>query len=176
MIYLYFALFVAVSALLWRIRGGLKIAGKKIPMNKIWYAVFFALCGYLHFGNIQAAVIGFICCYTSYQLYGWGAYLGALLMGSKPHEECELIDDLLVKLEFKPKLWGFCGTCLTGLIITFLWGLFLNSLAVMISGLAMGICYWLGSKINNEGKNGWNWGEIIFGAYLGVVLAWVLLC
>lgn len=168
-------LIILLSSLLWRVRGGLKINDKKLPLNKVWYAVFFAIYGCLYFGwGVELFLIGFVASYASYQLYGWGAYLGALLMGSTPHEECELIDDLLVKLEPKPKLWGFCGTCLTGLIITFLWGLFLNNIAVMLSGLAMGVCYWLGGKINNEGKNGWNWGEWIFGAYEGAVLAWVL--
>ncbi|MBQ8630751.1 MAG: hypothetical protein IJ479_03410 [Alphaproteobacteria bacterium] len=194
MIYLYFALFIAVSALLWRIRGGLW--KEHIPVNKIWYAVFFALCGYFHFGNIQAAVIGFICCYTSYQLYGWGLYVGRCLSGGAlnpnlvQYRECELIDDLLYPLHvtFKgkqyylyqyPRLFGFCGTTLTGLIITFLWGLYFGSIAVMLSGLSMGVCYWLGYLLNKlipEQKAGWGYGEYIFGAYLGGWLAWVLLC
>lgn len=175
--WLVFFLIVVLSALLWRVRGGLKIKGKKLPANKIWYAVFFAVLSCIKFSfTAENFTIGFIDSYASYQLYGWGAYLGALLMGSLPHAECELIDDLLRKLESRPKLWGFCGTCLTGLIITFLWGLFWADLWLMISGLIMGPCYWLGGKINNEGKNGWNIGEIIFGAYMGAVLAWRLMC
>lgn len=67
---------------------------------------------------------------------------------------------------------------LTGLIITFLWGLYFGSLPLMLSGLAMGLCYWLGGKLEKLyaiGKSGWNWGEYIFGAYLGGWLAWGLL-
>lgn len=48
----------------------------------------------------------------------------------------------------------------------------------MLCGLGMGICYWIGGQLEKLyalGKGGWNWGEIIFGAYLGVVLAWKLL-
>lgn len=176
MIWVYSMLIVVLSALLWRIRGGLRIKGKKLPANKIWYAVFFAVLSCINFCfTAENFTIAFIDSYASYQLYGWGAYLGCLLMGSTPHAECELIDDLLRKLESKPKLWGFCGTCLTGLIITFLWGLFVQDLGLMLSGLGMGVCYWLGGKINNEGKNGWNLGEWIFGAYEGAWLAWVLL-
>lgn len=193
MIYLYFALFVAVSALLWRIRGGLW--KKYIPANKVWYAVAFGLLGYFYFGNFEAAIIGFICCYASYQLYGWGLYVGRLVSGGAlnpnlvQYRECELIDDLLYscRISFKgkeyylyqyPRLFGFCGTTLTGLIITFLWGLYLGSIAIMLSGLGMGVCYWLGylfNKLVPEKKGGWGYGEYIFGAYLGGWLAWVTL-
>lgn len=182
-----------LSAFLWRVRGGL--LKKYIPANKIWYALFFGVCGYFHFGNsLEKAVVGFICCYASYQLYGWGLYIGRLLDGGKlnpnlvQYRECELIDDLLYscRINFKgktvylyeyPKLFGFCGTTLTGLIITFLWGLYLGNLPIMLSGLGMGICYWLGGlleKLKALGKSGWNWGEWIFGTYLGVWLACIV--
>lgn len=183
-------LIIALSAFLWRIRGGLW--KEYIPANKIWYALFFAICGYFHFGNsLEKAIIGFICCYVSYQLYGWGLYIGRLLEGGKlnpnlvQYRECELIDDLLYscRVSYKgknvwlyeyPKLFGFCGVTLTGLIITFLWGLYFGSLPLMLSGLGMGVCYWLGGKLEKLkalGKSGWNWGEWLFGAYLGGVLA-----
>lgn len=204
-------LIVTLSSFLWRVRGGLKIKDKKPPMNKIWYAVLFGIFGCLYYNfTLENWLIGFITCYTSYQLYGWGLYIGRLIgggaFGLTNDKECELIDDLLYssKISFGmnssivwnwffdrwikvqpityylyqfPKLFGFFGTCLTGLIITFLWGLYLNSFWFMLSGLAMGICYWLGSKIEKYisfGKNGWNWGEWIYGAYQGVWLAWLL--
>lgn len=194
MIYLISFCIIAISALLWRIRGGLW--KKNIPANKIWYALFFGICGYFHFGNsLEKAIIGFVACYVSYQLYGWGLYIGRLLQGGKlnpnlvQYRECELIDDLLYscRISFKgktvwlyeyPKLFGFCGVTLTGLIITFLWGLYFGSIALMLAGLAMGVCYWLGGKLEKLyaiGKSGWNWGEYIFGAYLGGWLAWGLL-
>lgn len=195
MIYLYTAFIILLSSFLWRVRGGLRFNNKKLPANKIWYAVFFALCGYFHFGNSQAAIIGFICCYASYQLYGWGFYVGRLLNGGElnpnlvQYRECELIDDLLypMHISFKgkkvylyqyPKLFGFAGTTLTGLIITFLWGLYMADVRVILSGLCMGVCYWLGGlleKIYPLGKNGWNWGEWLFGSALGGVIAWWLL-
>lgn len=180
---------IAISALLWRIRGGLW--EDYIPENKLWYALFFGILGYFYFGNIQQGLIGFIACYASYQLYGWGLYVGRLLEGGKlnpnliQYRECELIDDLLYscRISFKgktvwlyeyPKLFGFCGVTLTGLIITFLWGLYFGNLPLMTSGLVMGLCYWLGGlleKLYALGKSGWNWGEIIFGMYLGAYLA-----
>lgn len=174
---------ILLSSFLWRVRGGLRIKDKKIPINKVWYSLFFAS---LFFYNIETFIIYMGTCYLSYQLYGWGKYLGALLGGklNKEEEECELIDDLLdnCKLTLKnksyklvdyPKLYGFCGSCLTGFIITFLWGVALNDLKIMFVGLGMGCCYWLGSKIEkiySLGKSGWNWGEWIFGAYLGYFL------
>ena len=211
MIYVYSTLIVTLSALLWRIRGGLW--KDKIPANKIWYAVAFAIYGCLYFGfSFENWIVGFTDSYVSYQAYGWGLYIGCLLLGCainpEKDRENELIDDLLysIKITFGqtsaavfnwffgwlgwrveaktyylyeyPKLFGFVGTSLTGLIITFLWGLFTGSLVIMLSGLSMGICYWLGGQLEKLyalGKSGWNWGEIIWGAVEGAVLAYVLL-
>lgn len=185
---LYFILIVGVSSILWRIRGGLW--KDKIPANKIWYSLFFASLNSLFFAaTLQNFVIGFLACYVSYQLYGWGLYIGRLVhpqpLDPAKDKECELIDDILyscrltlkgntVYLYQYPQLFGFCGTTLTGLIITFLWGLYLSSILVMLSGLGMGACYWLGYLINKrfpEPKLGWGYGEYISGAYSGIVLA-----
>ena len=212
MIYAYSLVIIALSSLLWRIRGGLW--KEYIPMNKIWYSVFFAILGCFYFSwHLENFLIGFVDCYTSYQLYGWGLYIGSLLAGvyalnPAVDKECELIDELLysIKVTFSqtsaavfnwflgwlglrvetktyhlyefPKAFGFLGTTLTGLIITFLWGLFLDSILVMLCGLGMGVCYYLGYLLNKvipEKKAGWGYGEWIFGAYLGVVLARKLL-
>lgn len=188
MLIIYSILIIALSSLLWRIRGGLW--KEYIPANKIWYALAFGIYGCIYFGwMLENFLVAFIACYTSYQLYGWGVYIGRLLTGYELNpdtdRECELIDDLLYPLHITikgnkyylyqyPKLFGFLGTALTGLIITFLWGLFFGSIGIMLSGLGMGICYWLGGlteKIYALGKSGWNWGEVFAGAYFGVVLA-----
>jgi len=192
MLYVYSILIIAVSSLLWRIRGGLW--KEYIPANKIWYALAFGAYACIYFGSMwENFIVGFIACYTSYQLYGWGVYIGRLLTGYELNpdtdRECELIDDLLYPLHVTingnkyylyqyPQLFGFCGTTLTGLIITFLWGLYLGNLVIMVSGLGMGAVYWIGGQIEKIyplGKSGWNWGEWIFGAYLGGWLVWVML-
>ena len=172
MIYLISLGIVVISALLWRIRGGLW--KKNIPANKIWYALFFGICGYFHFGNsLEKAIIGFVACYVSYQLYGWGLYIGRLLQGGRISFKGKT-----VWLYEYPKLFGFCGVTLTGLIITFLWGLYFGSLPLMLSGLAMGLSYWLGGKLEKLyaiGKSGWNWGEFFAGIWFGSMLASQLL-
>ena len=186
-------LIVALSSFLWRVRGGIDIwKGGNVPFNKIWYAVGFAIYAGFYFGFLaENLIIAFIACYTSYQLYGWGKYIGALTSGNldKQEKECELIDDLLdnCHVTFKgkvvylwdyPKLYGFLGTCLTGFIITFLWGLFVIDFVVIFCGLGMGLCYYLGaflSRYKDDGKFGWNWGEWIFGAYIGAIFARSLL-
>lgn len=192
MLYIYSILIIAVSSLLWRIRGGLW--KEYIPANKIWYALAFGAYACIYFGSMwENFIVGFIACYSSYQLYGWGVYIGRLLTGYELNpdtdRECELIDDLLYPLHVTingnkyylyqyPKLFGFLGTTLTGLIITFLWGLYLGNLVIMVSGLGMGAVYWIGGQIEKIyplGKSGWNWGEWIFGAYLGGWLVWVML-
>ena len=195
LIYLYTFLIIALSSFLWRIRGGLNIwKGGNVPVNKIWYAVGFAVySGFYFLWGIQEQLIAFIVCYASYQLYGYGLYIGRLLcpapINPETDKECELIDNLLYPLHVTlkgqkfylyqyPRWFGFFGTALTGLIITFLWGVYLINIPIMLSGLGMGICYYIGSLINklkDDGKLGWNWGEWIFGAYMGAVLAWRLL-
>lgn len=127
---------------------------------------------------IQGGIIGIIAAYTSYQLYGWGKYVGAVTGGNlnKEEKECELIDDLLncETLYTRPRLYGFLGTSLTGLIITFIIGLAFGELLFMVSGIGMGFCYWLGhivcDYVKDDGKSGWSWGEWIFGAYLGLFI------
>ena len=192
MIYVYSILIVVLSSFLWRVRGGLW--KDYIPANKIWYAVAFAVYGCFYFGwSFENWTVGFADSYVSYQAYGWGLYIGCLLLGCaidpEKDRENELIDDLLYSIRFSfkgktvwlyeyPKLFGFLGTSLTGLIITFLWGLYTGSLVIMLSGLSMGICYWIGGQLEKLyalGKSGWNWGEIIWGAVEGAVLAYALL-
>ena len=198
-------LIVLVSSLLWRVRGGLgERQGIEIPCNKIYYALFFGLIAWLYMNDWSLALLGVAASYLSYQLYGWGKYVGAVTGGNldKYEEECELIDDLLdsCRITFGeksakvwnfifrwwpveertyylwefPRLYGFLGTSLTGLIMSVICGLFLHSWTYILMGAGMGVCYLLGHLvcvyIKNDGKDGWNWGEWIYGAYLGLML------
>lgn len=188
---LYGLLIACLSSFLWRVRGGMTFWGKKAPVNKIWYALAFGLygCFYFSFGW-ENFIVGALAAYASYQAFGWGLYISRLLTGEPlnpnliQYRECELIDDILysahITLKGKkfylyqyPKWFGFIGTTLIGLIVTFLWGLYLGNLVIMACGLGMGICYYLGylvEKIKPIGKYGWDWGEWIFGFYLGCFL------
>lgn len=177
---------VVLSALLWRIRGGLRINGKKLPVNKIWYAIFIGVLCYVNGLGLEMSVNSGIATFVAYQLYGWGRYIGALVGGvlDKESKECELIDNLLdpCKITWKgkvyylndyPRLFGFCGTTITGLMLTYLMGIAMGDFGFGFVGIGMGVCYWLGSlleKLYPLGKCGWNWGEWIFGAYLGFFL------
>lgn len=177
-----------IGSFLWRVRGGLRIFGKKVPLNKIWFAVFFACVGCIYFRwNIEEFIIGFIACYASYQLYGWGLYLGRMLYGGEldpeKDRECELIDDILysVKITRKgkvyylyqyPRVFGFLGMMLTGLIMTFLWGLFFQKISLMLCGLLMPLCYEIClpfQKVPYD-KTPWNLGEWVAGFYFGACL------
>lgn len=187
---------MVLSSFLWRIRGGLDIWNEEnVPFNKIWFAVFFAVYSGFYYGwGIEEQVVAFVACYTSYQLYGWGLYIGTLVgegftLHPESDKECELIDDILYPLHVSfhgmkiylyqyPRCFGFVGTSLTGVIITFILGLYLINFGVMISGIAMGICYFIGEMLDRivpDNKSGWNWGEWIFGAYLGGVFACALI-
>lgn len=177
---------VVLSSLLWRVRGGLRICGKKLPVNKIWYAIFIGVLCYVNGLGLEMSINSGIATFVAYQLYGWGRYIGALVGGilDKESKECELIDSLLdpCKITWKgkvyylndyPRLFGFCGTTITGLMLTYLMGIAMGDFWFGFVGIGMGVCYWLGSlleKLYPLGKCGWNWGEWIFGAYLGFFL------
>lgn len=195
MIYFYTFLIIALSSFLWRVRGGLDIwNGENVPANKIWFAVFIGLVFCFSTGwNIENFANVSIATFSAHQLCSWGVYIGRLLKGEKIDPEKDkqnpLIDELILPLHTTikgnkiylyqyPKLYGFVGTTITGLMITYLMGLAIGSFWFGFSGASMGVCYYIGSlicKLKDDGKSGWNWGEWIFGAYMGAVLAWVLL-
>lgn len=177
-----------LSSLLWRVRGGLKIKGHKIPLNKIWFALFYAgaFCYLTSFSwNVWAVVS--IATLVAYQEYGWGEYVGCLLCGSKPSErsDCDLVDDIVdnLKITYKgkvykltdyPVLFGWLGLSLRGGIMSFTIGLAMQNIPYMFTGLAMGTVYWLGGLvckyIIDDGKCGWRWAEWLYGLYMGIVL------
>jgi len=164
-----------LSSLLWRVRGGLKIKGHKIPLNKIWFALFYAgaFC-YLTSFSLNVWAVVSIATLVAYQEYGWGEYVGCLLCGSKPSErsDCDLVDDIvdsikvtinsrdikiwkwtihIPKIEWKltdfPVLFGWLGLSLRGGIMSFTIGLAMQNIPYMFTGLAMGTVYWLGGLV-----------------------------
>ena len=183
-------LIVVGSSFTWRVRGGLRIphTDKKFPLNKYWFAVFYALAAcYLRGWETSFFFTMLIASRLSSQLYGWGEYVGCLLCGDKPSPDrgdCDLVDDIVdnLKITFKghtvkltdyPVAWGWLGLSLRGLILSFIIGLALNSVWYMLTGFAMGTVYWLGGQVNkikDDGKCGWKWAEWLFGAYLGLML------
>lgn len=199
------AVICLLSSLLWRVRGGLRVFGHKIPLCKVWFALFFggAYC-YLTGWDLNIFVIVSLATFVSYQAFGWGEYIGCLLTGTAPTErsDCSLVDDIVDtlritinardikiwkwtihipqvnwKLSDNPRLFGWVGTTLRGLIMTFIIGLPMLDIPFMLCGLAMGTVYALGgllNKIKDDGKFGWCWAEWLFGLYLGLCL--VLCC
>lgn len=181
------SLICLLSSLLWRVRGGLRVFGHKIPLCKEWYAVFFggAYC-YLTGWDWNIFVIVSLATFVSYQAFGWGEYIGCLLTGTKPTErsDCSLVDDIVdtLKISYKgkvykltdyPRLFGWVGTTLRGLIMTFIIGLPMLNIPFMLCGLGMGTVYALGglvNKIKDDGKFGWCWAEWLYGFYLGLML------
>ena len=119
-------LIVVVSALLWRIRGGLRFWGHKAPLNKIWYAVFIGVLCFLKNKGIEISVNATISTYVAYQLNSWGLYIGRLCLGGEIGDEREnpLIDEIIFPLHITikgktyylyqfPHLFGFVGTTIS---------------------------------------------------------------
>lgn len=180
------------GAFTWRVRGGLRLwKDHKYPLNKFWFATFYALMAcYLTEWSWNFFLVMFIASRLCSQLYGWGEYVGCLLCGSKPSDrsDCDLVDDVVdnahikwkgkdYKLTDYPRLFGWVGLSLRGLILSFIIGLALNSIPFMLCGLSMGTFYWLGgqfNKVKDDGKYGWKWAEWIFGGALGFFLWWLI--
>lgn len=180
-------LICVLCSFLWRVRGGLTFFGHKLPLNKVWFALFYgvAFC-LLTSWNWNVFALVSIATIVAYQEYGWGEYISCLLCGSKPSErsDCPLVDDIIdtlkitykgkvYKLTYYPVLFGWVGLSLRGGIMSFLIGLALQNIPYMFTGLAMGTIYKLGglcNKVIDDKKCGWNWGEWLYGFYLGLVL------
>jgi hypothetical protein len=177
-----------LDSFFWRVRGGLRINDKKLPLNKIWFALVFAaeFC-YMTGWDWNIFIIVSLAVFVSYQAFGWGEYIGCLLTGTKPTErsDCSLVDDIVdtLKITYKgkvykltdyPRLFGWVGTSLRGLIMTFIIGLPMLDIPFMLCGLAMGTVYGIGGLIDHyvikDGKFGWCWAEYLWGLALGIFL------
>lgn len=181
-------IFALLGALTFRIRGGLRIphTDKKFPLNKWWFAVFFALGAcFLKGWHIDLGSTCLIAGYMCTAISGWGSYIGALYSGKVSDDTDDLnitafVKDVvfgkILKKDYKEygKLYGFITLSLRGGLTTFLLGLALNSVLYMFVGLLQGAVYWLGGwtcrHVYDDGKYGWKISEWYWGAVLGLCL------
>lgn len=181
-------IFILLGALTFRIRGGLRIphTDKKFPLNKWWFAVFFALGAcFLKGWHIDLGLTCLIAGYMCTAISGWGSYIGALYSGKVSDDKDDLnitafvqdeVFGKILKKDYREygKLYGFITLSLRGGLTTFLLGLALNSVPYMFVGLLQGTVYWLGGwtcrHVYDDGKNGWKISEWYWGAVLGLCL------
>lgn len=179
-------LLIILGSFLNRVRGGLF---DNLPCNKLYFPLYVGglLC-YSMGWDLQLFITGFLACYLGQQIVGWGAYVGCLTTGFKPHAECDMIDEVInacritldgkvYKLIDYPRCWGFCGLTIRGLVWSLPIGLVNHSLLTQLSGLTMGIAYLIPTIIlwktkYHEGKYAWNVGEWIFGGILTSAILW----
>lgn len=177
-----------INGLTFRIRGGLKIpyTDKKFPLNKWWFAIYFAcLVCTLKGWTLNLLLIMIIATRISTQIAGWGEYKACCLGVGKPNpkrKDFSELDEFLDNFEFKgwkliehSILFGFVGLSIRGLYLSFIIGLALNSIPFMVCGIAWGvICYLCGlfarKVLKKYDKTGWNLDEWCFGFYLGLIL------
>lgn len=177
---LYNAILIILGAILFRIRGG----WLDIWNNKIYYPLFIGVIfSYIYNWDIYLGIFGFINAYIAQQICGWGAYRGSLIAGAKPATEVAIIDNLLNKSTWlleHPRVWGFCGCSLRGLISSFIIGSLVQSFVVAVCGILVGICYLIPTLIlwktkYHNTKAAWNVGEFLEGAlYVSALLLWRL--
>lgn len=177
-------LYGLIGALTFRIRGGLRIyKDHKFPLNKWWFAVWFACLACLVKGwRWDLGLTCLIAGYMSTAISGWGSYIGALYTGQISEDDK---DDLnitdfvqnkwfpkVLKKDYKEhgKLYGFWCLTFRGGLTTFILGLALNSIPYCCVGLLQGLVYWLGGwtcrHIYDDGKNGWKISEWYWGFVL----------
>lgn len=118
---------------------------------------------------------------------GWGAYIGAMVDGSKPEKEVLMIDDIIKPWKNNPRAWGFAGLTLRGTLWGFTlavcasWFSFFAAAMFVVAGATMGVVYDLSHKfVRAFGKNkkwrglsGWQFSEYTFGAVLWLPLYFV---
>lgn len=104
------ALYTFISALTFRVRGGLRIpfTDKKFPLCKWWFATWIALLAYLLKGfNISTIITAFIAGKMCTSFSGWGTYIGALLKGG-PISETDK-DDLNITDTVQNRIFPWLG-------------------------------------------------------------------
>jgi len=172
-------LLIAGGAFLNRVRGGLFDFGG----NKLLFPFFLALTA----GELRTGICVFAAAYVGQQ-FGWGTYIGALYGAAPKQPEVPQIDEIVnsIRITFKgkcvylseyPRWWGFAALGLRGLLWSFLVGLAVNSVPVMLCGLLMPVCYMLTGildsiLIKKGGKTAWNIGEWLWGAVLTGFFVW----
>lgn len=178
-------LYVLLSALTFRIRGGLRIpfTDKKFPLNKLWFGAWLAcLACLLREWDLRYFAVMFIASAMATQIAGWGEAVSCALGTGKPNpnrsdfqdfdEFCDNFHIGSWKLIDHPQLWGVVWLTLRGTLLTFLIGLALNSIPYMVWGCAMGLIYWFSGwwnrHLTDDGKGGWYRAEWLFGGYLGI--------
>lgn len=155
-----------------RIRGGLweKYVkyGKIINVLAFGAFIFFFTTSY----SQVAVLYAFLMMYAGQSL-GWGDYIGALGgWRTQNLSEVDIIDEHLENYLDRPKLWGFLGLTVRGLLWGLCLGLALSSFWPVVAGLLMGAIYYLAIEVERVlGKSkapddGWELGEYLFGGVL----------
>lgn len=178
-------LYALIGGLTFRIRGGLRIpfTDKKFPLNKWWFAIWFA-CLTVIYNGWQSAFFFTVLIATrmSTQIAGWGEAVGCALGCGKPNPDRkdyydfdEFCDNFHIgdwKLIDHPQLYGVVWLTLRGVLLTFLIGLAMNNLWYMVWGAPMGLIYWFSGwwnrHVRDDGKSGWYRAEWLFGIYLTI--------
>lgn len=208
-------LYVLLTSLTFRIRGGLRIpfTDKKFPLNKWWFGIWIAIFMCILQGwSLPLFVTALIAGKMSTSISGWGSYIGAIISGQvSPNDKddlniTEFVQVTVFTMLNKAKVWcdnhigfkwlgkilpagsykehgrlyGVITLSLRGGLTTFIIGLCAHSFLYMTVGLAQGLIYLLATKINKYidfGKGGWNWGEWLYGGWLGLtaLLFWNLI-
>lgn len=181
-------LYHIVSAITFRIHGGLRIphTDKKFPINKWWFAVWFACLACILKGwSWKYWITVFIAARMSTWIAGWGEARGCAEGIGKPNpnrtdfldfdEFCDNFHIGSWKLVDHAIVFGIVWLTLRGLLLSYLIGSALNSPLYMICGFPMGIIEYLcglfmRKVLKRQDKTGWNIAEYIYGFYFSVCL------
>lgn len=179
-------LYILISGLMFRIRGGLKIKGHKLPLCKWWFAVWFACLSCILRGwGLNTFLVVLIATRLATQLCGWGEVKGCACGIGKPNpdrKDFPEVDEFIDNFEYKgwrlidhPILFGVVGLTFRGVYLSFIIGLALNSIPFMLCGAFWGLeCYLCGlfarKVLKKMDKTGWNADEYCVGGWLALNL------
>lgn len=150
---------IILGALMNRIRGGWLLSEYNRTVNALVFGVAVGLLTL----NPLTGFLASLAMFTGQSL-GWGRYIGAVGdWESRELKEVAFIDFFITPFKDNRVLWGFLGLTLRGLV----WGICIAlpvfSWAPVIAGLAMGVVYFITTRVS---EYGWELGEIIFGGIL----------
>lgn len=162
-------LYVFLTALTFRIRGGLRIpfTDKKFPLCKWWFYIWYASLACILLGyNTPLFITCLFATYLGLARTGWGEAVGCSLGQRDPDpNQIEFYDfDVFFdnfeiqernikiwkwtihiphfKLIEHSELWGICWLTARGIMLTFFLALAIDNLLFALAGAPMGIIYW----------------------------------
>jgi hypothetical protein len=182
----YESIVLVVTPLLFGVLNMIRGSANPVPyfkgkvFNAILYAATIALLFYSTIPLQALLVLGLLSipAMLGAMSFGWGEYVGAQLEARPPTDaEVPFIDTVIHPFEDNPRLWGFLGNTLRGVLggvilaVPFLLvGLVLPAALVCLGSSLMGLAFGI-APLFPRSWDQWKVGEAFMGAFIGLGVA-----